>query len=196
MPLFRRDKSFAAEHFGKREKFRDDYRRVAEALLELVPFVSVLDVGCANGFLLDEFLDAGKKARGIELSPGVVEVLTPRLREAIAIGDFAQAEGRWDLVCCVEVAEHIAPERSRELVTKLASLAGSWIYFTAAATGQTGRGHINCRSHLEWLDWFALEGWAPDRRSHALRERLQTLESARWLVGNSTLLSRRDASLS
>lgn len=193
MRLFQRDKTFAAANFGKRERFRGDYRRVAEALLDLLPFDSVLDVGCANGFLVDAFLDAGKRARGIELSPAVAEVLAPRLREVIDIGDFSSAGGSWDLVCCVEVAEHIAPERSRELVGKLTSLASSWIYFTAAATGQTGRGHINCRSHLEWLDWFALEGWVLDPRSHALRQRLQQLENVRWLVGNSALLSPRVA---
>jgi len=193
MRLFQRDKSFAAPNFGRREKFRGDYRQVAEALLDLLPFGSVLDVGCANGFLVDAFLDAGKRAHGIELSPAVAGVLTPRLREVIEIGDFSLAGGSWDLVCCVEVAEHIAPERSRELVGKLTSLARSWIYFTAAATGQTGRGHVNCRSHLEWLDWFALEGWVLDPRSHALRQRLQRLEKVRWLVGNSALLSRLPA---
>lgn len=190
MRLRRRDRSFTAATFEQRERFRGDYQRVAAALLELLPFASALDVGCANGFLLDAFLDAGKRVRGIELSPAVAEVLAPRLRELVDVGDFSLAGGRWDLVCCVEVAEHIPPERSRELVAKLASLAVSWIYFTAAPTGQTGRGHINCRSHLEWLDWFALEGWMLDPRSHALRQRLRQLEHVPWLVSNSALLAR------
>jgi len=188
--LLRKRKEFSAEKLRRREVFRGDYRIVADALLELAPFRSALDVGCANGFLVESFLDAGREARGVELSPEVLEVLSPQLRSAIDVGDFAAARGSWDLVCCTEVAEHLPPDRSRELVRKLTGLAKDWIYFTAAPIGQTGRGHINCRSHLEWLDWFALEGWVLDARSHELRERLQALEHARWLIGNSALLSR------
>lgn len=187
--LSRGAKGYSAQAFEKRETFRGDYRIVAEALLDCLPFNTVLDVGCANGFLIESFLDAGKTARGIEVSPAVVEILPPELLEAIEIGDFAAATGSWDLVCCVEVAEHIPPERSRELVKKLTGLATSWIYFTAAPVGQSGRGHINCRSHLEWLDWFALEGWALSSRSHHLRQRLMQLERARWLVGNGAVLA-------
>lgn len=190
MVFFKKSKKFHAEKLRRREAFRADYGIVAEAILELVPFRSVIDVGCANGFLVESFLEAGKEARGIELSPHVVEVLPPRLDSAIDIGDFSAAGGSWDLVCCTEMAEHIPPERSRELVKKLASLAKEHIYFTAAPVGQGGRGHINCRSHLEWLDWFALEGWVFDVRSAALRERLEKLEQARWLIGNSVLLRR------
>ena len=185
----RRDKAFSAPAFEKREVFRSDYGIVAAALLELLPFETVLDVGCANGFLLESFLKAGRSARGIELSPAVIKILSPELLEVIDVGDFAAATGSWELVCCVEVAEHIPPERSRELVRKLTGLATSWIYFTAAPVGQTGRGHINCRSHLEWLDWFALEGWVLSPLSHDRRQRLERLERARWLVGNGALLA-------
>ena len=190
MALFRKRKEFDAERLRRREQFRGDYRLVAEAIVSIVPFRTVLDVGCANGFLVESFLEAGKEARGIELSPHVVEVLPPRLLDAIEVGDFAAARGSWDLVCCTEMAEHIPPERSRELVRKLTSLATESIYFTAAPVGQGGHGHINCRSHLEWLDWFALEGWIFDVRSHELRMRLEKLEHARWLIGNSALLRR------
>ncbi|MEO8276602.1 MAG: methyltransferase domain-containing protein [Thermoanaerobaculia bacterium] len=191
MKLFRKEKSFSVATFAEREKFRSDYRILAEAILDLVPFSSALDVGCANGFLLDPFMDAGKVVAGVELAPEVVQVLSSRLRAVVKVGDFAVATGSWELVTCVEVAEHIPPQRSRELVQTLTGLATSWIYFTAAPVGQTGRGHINCRSHMEWLDWFALEGWSPDPRSLELRQRLGSIANARWLVGNSTLLSPR-----
>jgi hypothetical protein len=190
LPLFGKTKDFHAEKLRRRDRFRADYRLVAGALVELVPFRTAFDVGCANGFLVESFLEAGKEARGIELSPAIVDVLSPQLLAAIEVGDFAAASGSWDLVCCTEMAEHIPPERSRELVTKLAALARDWIYFTAAPVGQGGRGHINCRSHLEWLDWFALEGWVFDARSAELRTRLNELEHARWLIGNSALLRR------
>jgi hypothetical protein len=106
------------------------------------------------------------------------------------VGDFSAARGEWDLVCCVEVAEHIPPERSHDLVATATGLARNWIYFTAALPGQSGRGHVNCRPHEDWLTWFADAGWLQhDILTHRLREELEGLESAPWLRGNSFILS-------
>ena len=181
---------YRAKHFRRREEMRPDYARVAASLLERLDFETVADVGCANGFLLEAFLDAGKRIAGIELSPAVVEVLREGVAPYVAIGDFAEMTGRHDLVCCVEVAEHIPAERSAELVATLARLAERWIYFTAAPPGQSGHGHINCRPHAEWLGMFAERGWsADDALTTAFRGDLEALEKAHWLRANSFVLS-------
>jgi SAM-dependent methyltransferase len=184
-------KHFEEKHFRAREKFRPDYRLLASTLLARVDFGSVFDVGCANGFLLESFLAAGKRIGGIELSPAAVAVLPAAVRPSVAIGDFAEAAGRWDLVCCVEVAEHIVPARSAELVSSLAGAASRWIYFTAAPPGQSGRGHINCRPPEEWLALFAAEGWSLEAGVTAdVRADLEALSEAHWLRGNSLILRR------
>ncbi|MGB6337123.1 MAG: hypothetical protein WBG96_16080 [Thermoanaerobaculia bacterium] len=184
-------KPYRAKDFRLREKFRSDYRVIGQFLVRNLSFDSVYDIGCANGFLLGEFLAADKRCGGIELAPTVRDVLPPELQPLVEVGDFSSAEGQWDLVCCVEVAEHIPPERSVDLVATVTRLAGSWIYFTAAPPGQTGRGHINCRPHQEWLSWFEEAGWQEhDALTHRLREELQELESAPWLRSNSFVLAK------
>ena len=186
----RRPKPYLGRHFANREKYREDYRALAGYLLEAVEFDSVLDVGCANGFLLEEFLSAAKRVQGIELSEEVREFLSPALLDHVMIGDFSVAVGSWDLVCCIEVAEHLEPERSEDLVAKLCSSAERAIYFTAARPGQTGHGHINCRPPAEWLAWFSESGWQVDEPStKALRERMKTLDTAHWLGPNSFLFT-------
>ena len=194
VPWLNRPAPYRARHFRRRETLRPDYRRLARALMQLVPFSSAVDVGCANAFLLEEFVDAGKEVTGVELSPEVVEVLSPEIRHAVLIGDFADLAGRWDLACCVEVAEHIPPPRSAELVDIVARIARRWIYFTAAPPGQPGRGHINCRPHDEWLEMFAHRGWETDEpRTARLRDTLASLETAVWLRGNSFLFGRSES---
>ncbi len=184
-------KHFEEKHFRSREKYRSDYHLLASTLLARLAFDSVFDVGCANGFLLESFVAAGKRIGGIELSPAAVAVLPPAVRPAVAIGDFSEMTGRWDLVCCVEVAEHIVPARSAELVTAVAGAADRWVYFTAAPPGQSGRGHINCRPLEEWLEMFAGFGWAlDDGLTTAVRADLQGLSEAHWLRGNSLVLRR------
>lgn len=186
-------KRFTAEVFRGREKFRADYRLLAEALERQLSFASVLDIGCANGFLIDAFHATGREVAGVELSPEVLEVLPEALRARVTVGDFSVAHGSFDLVCCLEVAEHIAPERSVELVETVCRCARAAIYFTAAPPGQSGRGHINCRPHTEWIGWFALRGWVVDTpRTTALRRDLERLELATWLGGNSFVLVRSE----
>jgi hypothetical protein len=191
----KRPSRYRARHFHRREVMRPDYVQVARSLMRHLDFDSAAVVGCANGFLLEEFLGAGRRIAGIELSPEVHEVLRHDIRPYVSIGDFTEMSGRYDLVCCVEVAEHIEPSRSDDLVDALAPLAAKWIYFTAALPGQGGHGHINCRPHEEWLAMFAERGWVHDRdHTDALRRDLDSLERATWLEGNSFLLAPRDPS--
>lgn len=189
--LWQRPKAFLARNFRERERFRADYEKLGRHLLAALPFDSAFDLGCANGFLLTEFAAAGKRVGGIELSPAVLDFLAPEIAATVQIGDFSGATGRWDLVCCVEVAEHVPARRSGELVATVDRLAERWAYFTAAPPGQTGRGHINCRPHDEWLGWFGELGWAVDEpRTADLRARLGSLDTVPWLEGNSFLLRR------
>jgi SAM-dependent methyltransferase len=189
-----RPKPYGVRHFRRRQELRGDYALLAGALLDRLEFDSVLDVGCANGFLLERFAAAGREIAGIELSPEVAEVQPPEVAPVVVVGDFAEVPRRFprpfDLVCCVEVAEHIDPARSRELVTVVTNAARRWIYFTAAPPGQSGRGHINCRPHEEWLGWFAEEGWRVGREeTETLRAALAQLTRATWLRGNSFILA-------
>ncbi len=189
LPWPRRPKPYRERDFRRRLRYRGDYLLLAGHLLEQLEFESSFDVGCANGFLLEAFAAAGRQVAGIEASPEVLAVLPAQLTDRVTIDDFSAARGEWDLVCCVEVAEHIEPARSRELVTTLGRLARRWIYFTAAPPGQAGHGHINCRPHDEWLGWLADAGWSQDQeRTDQLRSKLTGLIEAPWLRGNSFVL--------
>lgn len=190
-----RPKPYRELDFRRRLRYRDDYLALAGHLVDLLAFETVYDVGCGNGFLLEGFHAAGKEAAGVEASPAVRGVLPAQLADSVLIDDFSAASGSWELVCCVEVAEHIEPARSAELVATITDLATRWIYFTAAPPGQAGRGHINCRPHAEWLGWLEEAGWACHRETtDRLRERLSGLTVATWLKNNSFVLSQAAAS--
>lgn len=186
---FRIPVPFRAEDYAIQEQYAEDYRLITACLLNELDFDSVIDLGCANGLLLLPFHEAGKEVRGIELSPNVSAYVSPVIREVVEIGDFSAMNGRADLVCCVEMAEHIQPGRSEELVDKLTSLARNWIFFTAAPPGQGGRGHINCRQMTEWMTWFEARGWGLDEgKTAALALATQGLDKALWLQENSVIL--------
>jgi len=186
--LIVRSELFGARDFARRGRFQGDYQILATGLLGLLDFESVIDVGCATGLLLSELQTAGKTVGGIELSPEVVDYLPTELKGKVQVGDFSDVEGRADLVSCIEMAEHIVPTRSEELVEVLTGISTRWIYFTAAQPGQSGHGHINCRPMEDWVSWFNARGWELDtERTEGLRTVLGELEKAVWLRGNSVI---------
>lgn len=82
--------------------------------------------------------ECGYKVRGIEVSEDAASLLSEKMSSRVSICDFKDATGSFDLVCCVEVTEHIEPARSEELVSKLCTLSERYVYFTAAQPGQGG----------------------------------------------------------
>jgi len=64
-----------------------------------------------------------------------------------------------DMTFSVEVAEHILPNKSRQLVENLVYNTKKYIVFSAAPLGQTGVGHINLRKIEFWKMLFSDYGF-------------------------------------
>jgi hypothetical protein len=141
--------------------------------------------------LLEDFALAGKEVRGVELSPDVRDFLPTILQDKVSIADAVTlgTVGQFDLVCCVEVAEHVAPESSRGLIDTIVGNASKWIYFTAAAPGQSGHGHINCRQQFFWLNEFRKRSIDLDwEHTDRFLASIRGLQPAVWLEWNSLIL--------
>lgn len=76
----------------------------------------VLDVGCGGGLLSEALARAGAEVTGIDLAPAVLEVARMHLVESgltvdyreVSAEDLAAAEpGRYDVVTCMELIEHV-----------------------------------------------------------------------------------------
>lgn len=76
----------------------------------------VLDVGCGGGLLAEGLARAGAAVTAIDLSPSMIEVarlhaLSDRLQidyRVAAVGELAATEaGRFDVVACMEMLEHV-----------------------------------------------------------------------------------------
>jgi len=187
--FFPSPKKFDTETLENREKFKSDYEILANSLVENIKFENVIDVGCAQGFLVEPIYDKGVEIHGIEVSEEVVQFIPPKLRSNIKIADFSEASGDYDLVSCVEVAEHIKPSRSKELVDKLCDLSRQYIFFTAAPPGQEGHGHINCRTHNYWISSFNSRNFNVHKdKTERIKKDLQKVETAKWLIDNCFLL--------
>jgi SAM-dependent methyltransferase len=142
-------------------------QRSAEAvvplILEVLDSRSVLDVGCGNGMWLKWYQSHGvAEVIGIDgdyVAPETLLIPRERFR-ALDICVPFDLERRFDLVQCLEVAEHIRPEASRTLVASLTT-HGHHVLFSAAVPGQGGENHLNERSYEFWRQLFAERGYVP-----------------------------------
>lgn len=184
---------FTADNFRAREAYRPAYDKVAEVLCALLPFERAIDIGSGQGFLVDALLSKGIDVYGIEVSSDCLEFASPQATERTSIANalWASVNVLFDLVCCVEVAEHIEPHNSPTLVNQLCRMAKDKIYFTAASPFQPGHGHINCRPATDWVWYFHQNGWRLDIEATIdIRTRLGTQGVAPWISMNSMLFTK------
>jgi SAM-dependent methyltransferase len=159
---------------------------------------SVLDVGCGPGAWLGVW-----QRLGVDDLVGVDGDYVDRSRLPFAAErfyphDLAQPFDlgrRFDLVQCLEVAEHL-PARAAEGLIDSLTRHGEVIVFSAAPPGQGGHDHVNERSYDYWRELLRARGY---RAVDYLRPRILTeLAIDPWYRYNTLLYLRGEliASLS
>ena len=103
--------------------------RVAAVLRGVLPFGSVIDMGCGSGVYLREFQKLCP-ATGVDGNP---DVHPPVLADLAQPQDF---RCRYDLVFSIEVAEHIEPEGADTFIGNLVRHCAKWVVMTACPPGR------------------------------------------------------------
>lgn len=134
--------------------------RLAIWVKEYINPKKVLDLGCGPGIHVYALDDIGVNVTGIDID-GRVDGM-----HNIIQGDLLKLNGEHqsDLVTCYEVAEHIDPQYSDDIIRSVYNSmeAGGTLIWTAAQPGQGGVGHINNRKKEYWLKKFIDFGLIPD----------------------------------
>ncbi|UFN47217.1 hypothetical protein LPC08_14400 [Roseomonas sp. OT10] len=161
---------------------------------------SVLDVGCGVATWLRVAGEMGVQDRlGVDgdyvdrtalMVPEElflpVDLAQPGLTDAVT----ARHPQRFDLVMCLEVAEHLPFERSAGVVQELCAL-GDLILFSAAIPFQQGTGHINEQWPEFWATLFRDRGYAC---FDPLRPRIWGQPGVDWWYAQNLLVFAREES--
>lgn len=124
---------------------------------------SILDVGCGRGVWLAAWKSRGAECvlglDGAYVQPGTLRIAPEEFRATDLAFPFDLGR-RFDLVQCLEVAEHLPEAAAGPLVASL-TRHGDVVLFSAAPPGQGGEHHVNERPPEYWFERFAAHGYAP-----------------------------------
>jgi SAM-dependent methyltransferase len=172
------------------------FAEVAGRIVDIFKPATVLDAGCAMGMLVAALRARGVDAAGVDLSEYAIAKADPRAADHVRVADLTvPLKGRYDLITCVEVLEHIQPGQVEKAVANLTAATDRILLSTTPEDFDEGT-HVNVRPPAYWAALFADHGfhrrfdvdtsfltpWAMvlQRRDLAVRELVSEYETILW----------------
>jgi 2-polyprenyl-3-methyl-5-hydroxy-6-metoxy-1,4-benzoquinol methylase len=157
---------YTLAYLERRQRWKEAYVQMADVFATAFGLGSAIDVGCAGGLLVEALRRRGYKAWGLDGAPACESLWPAEHRHYYRLADLSRCDEvetpATDLVCSMEVAEHLPESSAIAYVRLLTRHHPRRILFTAAPTGQPGTGHVNCRPFSYWIALFATAGYELD----------------------------------
>ncbi|MFN8423832.1 MAG: methyltransferase domain-containing protein [Anaerolineae bacterium] len=160
------DANYYAHGCG-RPYVRDDvwlafFGRIADRIVADLAPRTAMDVGCALGFLVESLRARGVDAHGLDVSEYAIGQAHPDVAPYLAVASATQPlPGRYDLVTCIEVLEHMPADEAERAVDVLTAAADT-VLFSSSPTDHVEPTHVNVRPPEEWAAAFARRGFYRD----------------------------------
>lgn len=135
---------------------------IADAIVEQLQPRTVLDVGCAMGFLVEALRDRGVDAWGIDVSEHAISQAHESIKTVTAVSSAADElpanfPDHFELVTTIEVIEHMPKELALPAVRRMAGWADR-VLFSSSPRDYTEATHINVQPPWSWAGLFASAG--------------------------------------
>ena len=102
------------------------------------------------------------EAWGRDISRYANSDVRPDIRQYCSVGSVADPiEGRYDLVTCIEVLEHMPEAEAIRAIAAMAKAADR-ILFSSSPSDFNEPTHVNVHRAIYWLLLFAAQGFTPD----------------------------------
>jgi len=146
---------------------RDDvwlnfFTGIAGRLIDDIAPTTVLDAGCAMGFLVEKLRERGVKAFGVDISEYAIQNVHPDIRDYCWVGSVLEVfPQRYDLIVSIEVLEHLPPEEAQLAISNLCAHSDD-IIFSSTPLDYTEPTHLNVQPPEHWAKLFARQGFYRD----------------------------------
>lgn len=180
---------------------------IADGIIRALHPTSVLDAGCAMGFLVEALHRRGVDARGVDISDYAISRVHESVRDRCSTASLIEPlQRRYDLITCIEVLEHIpAPDTDRVIANLCRSTDRLLLSTTPEDYGEAS--HLNVQPPEAWSAILAREGFLRDldqdvsfvtpwaavytRRDEPLSETVRTYDRAWWQLRREVFAIRQ-----
>ena len=138
------------------------FGQIADHIVRDIQPHTVLDAGCAMGFLVEALRRRGVEAWGVDISEYAVQQAHPDVRPYLWVGSVLEPlPRRFDLIVCIEVLEHLPGTQAAEAVANLCRHTDD-ILFSSTPFDYKEATHFNVQPPEVWAEWFARNGFFRD----------------------------------
>jgi SAM-dependent methyltransferase len=148
--------------YERNERWLEFFGKVADGIVRDLHPTSVLDAGCAMGLLVEELVKRGVDAKGIDVSDYAISQVHSSVSDRCQVRSLTEPlEGRYDLITCIEVVEHISPEETDEVLGNLCAATDRLLLSTTPQDfGEPT--HLNVQPPEFWSAALARHGFFRD----------------------------------
>lgn len=153
--------------YSNRDYWYPFFEQIAKNIVMNYAPRTVLDAGCAFGYLVEALRAHGVEAYGLDISDYAIGHTAESIREYCAVGSVVDEEypasfpERFDLIVCIEVLEHIQPEEGEKAIRNFCRRSDR-VLFSSTDTDISDVTHVNVQRKEYWARLFAKEGFFRD----------------------------------
>ena len=139
---------------------------IADRIVADIHPKTVLDAGCAMGYLVAALRDRGVEAYGVDISAYAISKVREDVRPFCKVGSLTEPlpaglPDRYDLVVTVEVLEHLYEDEGRQAIRNICKLTDE-VLFTSTPDDFTEPTHVNVQQREYWCRVFFENGFVDD----------------------------------
>lgn len=152
------------EEYERGNGWEEVFACYAQRIIREICPHSVLDVGCAKGFLVEALRDQGMEAFGIDISEYAVASVRKDIRPFCKVQSVLHPiEGHYDLLTCIEVLEHLDQAEIALAIQHLCA-ASDDILLSSTPFDYDEESHVSVHTPAYWAEQFAYHGFYHDVR--------------------------------
>ena len=164
-------KDYAGVSYHDKELWLGIFDRIADKIIADYNPGTVLDAGCAFGYLVSAFRKRGVHAYGIDISNYAINQADDSIREYCCVGSLCEElphglPKKYDLVTSIEILEHIPEEDGIKAIANLCRLADT-IIFSSTPDDFKDNTHVNVKPQEYWATQFAKNDFYRDLQYQA-----------------------------
>ena len=139
-----------------------EFGRIADRIVADVKPARVMDAGCAIGLLVEALRARGVDAWGVDISDHAIGRVHESARAFCRTGSITEPfDGRYDLIACVEVVEHMPPAEAERAIANLCAHTAD-VLFSSSPLDHREPTHVNVHPPEHWAEIFARHGFFRD----------------------------------